>query len=1329
MEERSSKGRKCAGIPIYEDDSNDLSDLGLSVSSSSNNNAEDISNGENTEDIPPDKPTAADASSSNQKSDLLDSVPNVNVSCTEPKMRTRTIQPSKSQPSLYTPRRNSMNIEQKINECTSNSQSSTCSKKPIVLPKIDINERKHLFENGKSNEEDSKLRKSVSSGNISKTKSIKDRLSMFGKAEEPVNPKVDKMFLPKVSVKERLSSIERQNSAEIPFNAKSVEDFKSSQIIKQGLSICRSDSSKNNESPSTAPIMDNEFNKAQRKEEDTRQERRMNGAESETNSASHGNYYDEQSISHPEYSEPKIKPADPGAESQPENIYNIDGSEKCSSSDDEYRNICTKHFRHRSLDSLNSDSKFDSSPFARVQSFEELDFRDRGNYPASSLSGDTDREDSGIHTADVSSCVSQSDDCDTMSMGDVDMHHLEATNLSVIPEVQQEPVVTIACQYNTMSSKLIDLEIENHTLNATESNAPVNELKEELVERDNSVFDHAENFPVQSNCDNPQLELSSSSVSSVITETETTSMKLAEISASNEIANECQDSSPTEKPVLNTEPKEALIDVDVPRQSSESSTLFTSDLIVPHLDFHLDYPQVTREPPKEPPPPPPGLSDGESEDDTLSQETRSDTSKTSSLKRNDSTKRLKREIQLKRSSFLGIDGSNAEDYLEAELRVKTPVDVVGLLANELQYRYTDYQFAYEKARNNNNNNEDYGYEKIAPAPEKYFYGNLVEDKSIAYLHRQSVCSGDSGVASPSSTPQPQLEQEFNFNQQEHFQPNNQQRPDDFSTFNNTNTKHHNVSNNNNYNVNQTKNHEIIPIKEENFTKDSSYQQNSKYYNEQNNRSQHIVERTQNMYNNYNGDHKTTNGNHTQNEYYPSQQSVDYNDQNNKVNKFNDNGVHYNDIRDNSVKNAPVNHPDRQIYNQYNQIEYKNNNHGDVYKQDYYNNSKDVYQNAEMYLQKDYSNQSGHQEYFPEKYPQHSNNYNGELEHKKFNNHQYKGDHLVNGNDYYHNNYNEIECPNIMRRSLQDITHKSIALYENTSTFQDDYREPHALKEMSRQQKAIPAGGRSMPNLKDIKYRSSSQQPIPSQSAQRRPSPPDPYSSSSRIPKSSSNENGAQVKRKPKQSSLYNYNQHWLIQEAEHRRIIEQQQRKSMPLQTTSTKLTNEVKSNNVNINRTNIAQNNKNWSNATNNSNNGKDKGLPDAIIENLTRRVQHKLSTPLRRPDEYESKVQVPVQGIPATNLQAVPNSNSFQYFNRDKMLSVSGKNKCSFCSEELGRGAAMIIESLHLFYHIHCFKCSVCCIQLGDGLMGTDVRVRNNKLHCQNCYSNDDGVKFSCV
>ena len=67
------------------------------------------------------------------------------------------------------------------------------------------------------------------------------------------------------------------------------------------------------------------------------------------------------------------------------------------------------------------------------------------------------------------------------------------------------------------------------------------------------------------------------------------------------------------------------------------------------------------------------------------------------------------------------------------------------------------------------------------------------------------------------------------------------------------------------------------------------------------------------------------------------------------------------------------------------------------------------------------------------------------------------------------------------------------------------------------------------------------------------------------------------------------------------------------------------------------------------------------------------------------------------------------------------------SLCA--IGRGAAMIIESLRLFYHLRCFQCCVCQIQLGNGASGTDVRVRNNKLHCQNCYSNDEGKSIPCI
>uniref|UniRef100_A0A0N5AIS1 LIM zinc-binding domain-containing protein n=1 Tax=Syphacia muris TaxID=451379 RepID=A0A0N5AIS1_9BILA len=80
--------------------------------------------------------------------------------------------------------------------------------------------------------------------------------------------------------------------------------------------------------------------------------------------------------------------------------------------------------------------------------------------------------------------------------------------------------------------------------------------------------------------------------------------------------------------------------------------------------------------------------------------------------------------------------------------------------------------------------------------------------------------------------------------------------------------------------------------------------------------------------------------------------------------------------------------------------------------------------------------------------------------------------------------------------------------------------------------------------------------------------------------------------------------------------------------------------------------------------------------------------------------------------------------------ILSISGKHRCSHCQMELGRGAAMIIESLNLFYHLGCFRCYVCNAALGNGAQGADVRVRDSKLHCQNCYHNEkDGLKYSQV
>ncbi|XP_049584336.1 LIM domain only protein 7 isoform X5 [Syngnathus scovelli] len=66
----------------------------------------------------------------------------------------------------------------------------------------------------------------------------------------------------------------------------------------------------------------------------------------------------------------------------------------------------------------------------------------------------------------------------------------------------------------------------------------------------------------------------------------------------------------------------------------------------------------------------------------------------------------------------------------------------------------------------------------------------------------------------------------------------------------------------------------------------------------------------------------------------------------------------------------------------------------------------------------------------------------------------------------------------------------------------------------------------------------------------------------------------------------------------------------------------------------------------------------------------------------------------------------------------SVSGKKVCTLCDLALGKGAAMIIESLGLCYHLTCFKCIDCKSALGGSEAGAEVRIRNKQLYCNTCY-----------
>jgi len=206
---------------------------------------------------------------------------------------------------------------------------------------------------------------------------------------------------------------------------------------------------------------------------------------------------------------------------------------------------------------------------------------------------------------------------------------------------------------------------------------------------------------------------------------------------------------------------------------------------------------------------------------------------------------------------------------------------------------------------------------------------------------------------------------------------------------------------------------------------------------------------------------------------------------------------------------------------------------------------------------------------------------------------------------------------------------------------------------------------------------------------------------------------AEQPRKREKSEVKDYNKHWLIQEAEQRRISEAKQKQNLSTSSSSTNTSTNTSQGQIDK-----------LENINNNHRGFGEKRVNNTISDNIYANVDPSNISYSSDP----SGAQVPEPAIPQIPGPQVP-PRLGQDPRQDRVLSVSGKKKCSHCKEELGRGAAMIIESLRLFYHIRCFKCCVCSIQLGNGETGTDVRVRNNRLHCQNCYSNDEGLKFSKV
>ena len=298
------------------------------------------------------------------------------------------------------PRRSLVTLDAKLDNSKVNMNGSKTSLNeetngPVV--KVDILKRREIFEKGAQKNTDNKTNNRLGS-DFPSSKSIKERLSHLEKqknesetVEKSGSKALNRLSGDMNSIRERLSHLEKQASEREKINHHD-EDLETVRPLRERLSTLEKYSSSDE---STTPA--------------TLHEPRHNGE------LSARSIKDRLSALDAARNKELEKRNSSGKHSlcfrdQENRVDNSTPSERSSSPDSEYR--APRAAFHRSLDSLDADASSGPDTFERVQSLEELDYTRR--YPASSSSAeilnDTDREDSGIHTADVSCSVSQADE-------------------------------------------------------------------------------------------------------------------------------------------------------------------------------------------------------------------------------------------------------------------------------------------------------------------------------------------------------------------------------------------------------------------------------------------------------------------------------------------------------------------------------------------------------------------------------------------------------------------------------------------------------------------------------------------------------------------------------------------------------------------------------------------------------------------------------------------------------------------------------------------------------------------------------------------------------
>ncbi|KOX79008.1 hypothetical protein WN51_10145, partial [Melipona quadrifasciata] len=457
MEERGNRGRKLSiSLAMYhEEDANDLSDLGIGTSSGKSSvsgdthddthsvlsdrdseiekNHSDVDNVASESVIHNDITTSSatttattttttkkpfgngfHSSNHSHNNQEYDSATTATTSSPEPEEYTYegAIRGYVSRVSQNIPRRSLVNLDSKLESAKSSANGSKTSlndeaKSTIPVVKVDILKRREIFEKASQKSNESKTNNRLS-GDFTGTKSIKERLSNLEKQKHEAENNTEKTGAKALnrlsgdmsSIRERLSHLEKQASERESKNCAhrklSTDELETVRPLRDRLSTLEKYSSSDESSaPGSAA-----------------HESRHNGELSARSIKDRLNALD---TARSKESADKRSSSVVGKHSlcfrdQENRIDTSTPSERSSSPDSEYR--VPRAAFHRSLDSLDADASSGPDTFERVQSLEELDYGRR--YPASSSSAellnDTDREDSGIHTADVSCSVSQADE-------------------------------------------------------------------------------------------------------------------------------------------------------------------------------------------------------------------------------------------------------------------------------------------------------------------------------------------------------------------------------------------------------------------------------------------------------------------------------------------------------------------------------------------------------------------------------------------------------------------------------------------------------------------------------------------------------------------------------------------------------------------------------------------------------------------------------------------------------------------------------------------------------------------------------------------------------